>query len=90
MKLSIPVVIRTQDNGDGGFTIYVYNNDEEMFADHPMVEGGELTKEEKNNILNEEDPYENGYIGRDTIEIELDVNTGVAKLEAPISFQAGQ
>jgi hypothetical protein len=100
MKFEIPVVTRTQDNGDGGFTTYAYNNEDELLADHPMSEGGdaingkwvrkrvELTQEQRDEILNEEDPYNNGYIGKDTIKIE--VVDGVARLTSPISFHAGQ
>lgn len=107
MKLSIPVVTRTQDNGDGGFTTYAYNNTEELLKDHPLATdfrevngkwqnvGVELTPEQRDEILNENDPYENGYIGKDTIELEIDgIKTdGVPvqiKLAKPISFHAGQ
>lgn len=33
--ITIPVVTRTQDNGDGGYTTYVYNNNDELIKDHP-------------------------------------------------------
>ena len=100
MKYSIKVVTRTQDNGDGGWTTYAYNTEDELIADHPLSEGGsvvddkwvtrrkKLSQKQRDKILNEDDPYENGYIGRDTIEIE--VVDGVARLDSPISFSAGQ
>ena len=99
--ITIPVVTRTQDNGDGGYTNYVYNNNDELIADHPkskkFMKVGEkyqdvpvqLTEKEINEILNEYDPYENGYIGSSTISIEID-DSGVAKLAKSCSFHAGQ
>ena len=96
----INVVTRLQDNGDGGYTLYAYNNEDELIADHPSstdfkeVDGKyqnvpvELTKEQRDDILNEDDPYENGYIGRDTIEVKM-VN-GKPVLAKPLSFHAGQ
>jgi len=86
--MKINVITRLQDNGDGGYTMYCFNNEEELLADHPMASGGELTEQQKNDILNEDDPYNNGYIGRDTIEIA--VEDGVARLTKPLSFHAGQ
>lgn len=98
--LSIPVITRTQDNGDGGYTTYAYNNEEELIADHPKSLRWdskkkkevpvELSQEERDEILNEEDPYENGYIGSDTIEIEFNEETGEARLAKPLSIHAGQ
>ena len=64
--MKMPVVTRFQDNGDGGYTVHVYNNNEEMIADHRRVQNGNATAEE---VLKEYDPYENGYLGTDTIEV---------------------
>ena len=100
MKYTIPVVTRTQDNGDGGYTTYIYNNEDELIKDHPLsksyqiIDGkyketyAELSQSEIDDILNEDNPYENGYIGSDTIEIEI--IDGVAKLIGNTSFHAGQ
>jgi predicted DNA-binding WGR domain protein len=101
IELTINVVTRLQDNGDGGYTMYVYNNEDELIADHPKSEDFrqgpdgkwdyvkvKLTKEQRDEILNEEDAYENGYIGSDTIKVKI-VN-GVATLAEPMSFHAGQ
>lgn len=43
----IQCVTRLQDNQDGGYTMFVYNNEEEMLKDHPLVEGPDepLTEE---------------------------------------------
>jgi hypothetical protein len=100
-KYTIPVVTRLQDNGDGGYTMYVYNNFEELLADHPRakefknVNGKwqdvkvELTEEQKEEILTEDDPYKNGYIGKDNIEIEVNAD-GRILLAKSMSFHAGQ
>jgi len=100
MIYTINVVTRTQDNGDGSWTTYAYNNKDELIADHPLSTAGglvdgkwvekhvELTQEQQDDILNENDPYENGYISKGGIVIE--VLDGVAKLTSPIHFHAGQ
>ncbi len=100
MKFTIPVITRTQDNGDGGYTTYAYNNEDELIADHPKsrdfirIDGKyeyvavELTEQERRDILDEDDPYKNGYIGWSNIEIE--VVDGVARLAKHLSFHAGQ
>lgn len=88
MKHRIEVVTRLSDGQDGGYTMYVYNNNEEMLADHPLAEDGPLTDKQRNDILNEEDPYENGYLGQDVIEVEI--VDGVVKLAKGLSFHAGQ
>lgn len=95
---TIPVSVRTQDNGDGGYSIRAYNNDDDLIADHPLsrqwnsktekYEVMEISPELREDILNEEDPYENGYIDHSTIEINF--LEGVARLSKPISFHAGQ
>lgn len=85
--IKIPVVTRLQDNQDGGYTMYFYNNHEEMIADHPMAD--EMTDELKEEIINGEDEYENGYMGEDTIEIEVDAGLNY-RLAKPLSFGAGQ
>ena len=83
---SIPVVTRMQDNCDGGYTLYAYNTEDELIADHPKSD--KMTDELRKEILDEDDPYENGYIGSDTIEVqEID---GKIVLKGPISFHAGQ
>lgn len=98
LSYTIPVVTRLQDNGDGGYTMYCYNSEEEMLADHPLAEKYdskakryvqvELTDDQKNSILTEDDPHENGYLGTNNITVE--VNDGVARLVGPLSFHAGQ
>ena len=93
MKYSIPLIIRTQDNGDGGYTTYAYNNENDLIADHPEFQGKKFDSAEKkqklvNEILQGDDEYENGYIGHKTITIEI--VDGVARLFTPLHFHAGQ
>jgi len=81
MNTKISVVTRLQDNGDGGYTMFLYNNNQEMLADHPNVKNGYSTNED---VLNEVDPYEDGYLGTATIEVTED-----GKI-VPFSLHAGQ
>ena len=101
MKYTIPVITLLQDCGDGGWTMYAYNTQEELIDNHPKsreykrVNGKwqdvpvTLTPEQIRDIMAENDPYENGYIGEDTIEVEVGDN-GVACLIKPLSFHVGQ
>jgi hypothetical protein len=88
VKLEIPVVTRLQDNQDGGYTMYVYNNHDEMFKQIEEDSGEKLSQEKKQEILDGTDEYENGYLDTDTITI--DIENGTARLSKPISFHAGQ
>ncbi len=85
--MKLKVVTRLQDNGDGGYTMYVYNNNQEMvdaFNESRKSWGMcELTLEEI-----EDDPYENGYLGTDEIEIEFD--NGTPFLAKSLRFHVGQ
>lgn len=88
--VSLNVVTRLSDNGDGGYTMYVYNNEEEMLADHPDNKWGEvMTPEKRLEILNGDDEYENGYLDRKTISLIIN-DDGTVKLSKEISFHAGQ
>lgn len=89
MIVEMKVVTRLQDNGDGGWTMYLYNSTEDMVNDHPLMEDGELTYEEVEVVvLGEDDPYENGYIGSETIMVNVD--NGVATLAQSVSLHVGQ
>ena len=97
--IEIPVVTRLQDNGDGGYTMRIYNTEDELIADHPKSKKWdseaktyvkvELTEEERLEILDEHDPYENGYMGSNTITVEVNED-GTYKLAKSLSFSAGQ
>ena len=94
----IKLVVRSQNNGDGSFSIFGYTTTEEMLADHPIAEkfdyklGGyipkPLTQEERDEILNEENDYKNGYLSAETIQLR--VENGVISLAKPLRFYAGQ
>lgn len=94
----IDVVTRLQDNGDGGYTMYVYNDGEQMVKDHPKFQEFDTKKKkfyqrtpsqkEIDEILDGEDEYENGYIGTDKIKITIKGDR--ATLSKPLSFSAGQ
>lgn len=95
----IPVVTRLQDSGDGGYTMYVYNDEDELIKDHPSREKydtqagvwatRDLSEKERHDILTEDDPYKNGYIGKDTITVER-AEDGSMRLAKKLSFSAGQ
>lgn len=96
--ITLDVITRLQDNGDGGYTMYVYNNEDELIENHPKccewdsklkkdvpIEVSESLREE---ILSGYDEYENGYIGSDTIKIKM--VDGQMVLAEPLRFHAGQ
>lgn len=89
MIQTIPVVTRLQDNGDGGYSLYAYNSEQELLADHPLARDGKMTEEVAKSILDEDDTYENGYISSDSINVEIDAN-GQLKLAKPLHFHCGQ
>ncbi len=96
--VEIKVVTRLQDNGDGGYTLFAYNTEDELIANHsksypwdPSTKSWpfkEMSQEQREEILNEEDPYKNGYIGRDTIKVKI-TSDGVFLAE-PLCFGLGQ
>lgn len=86
-QIEVHVITRLQDNGDGGYTLHAYNNENELILDHPRYY--EMTDKLRQEILNGEDEYENGYIGSDRIRIEID-GKGNVRLAEPLSFHAGQ
>lgn len=98
MSIKLQVVTRTQDNGDGGYTSYVYNTMDELLADHPRNPSmrfmwspiaDDRWEEVKQEILDGENEYEHGYIDRSTIELEQNAD-GSYRLAKPLSFHAGQ
>lgn len=83
----IPVVTRTQDNGDGGYTTYAYNTQDELIADHPKADA--MTPELRQEILNGDDEYENGYMGSSSIIVNV-AEDDTMTLAEPLHFHAGQ
>jgi len=88
MEFAIHVITRMQDNGNGGYTTYCYNSEDELIQDHPISQSGKMTPEKREEILTEYDPYKNGYIGSDTIHIKFLNNVPV--LSRPLSISSGQ
>jgi hypothetical protein len=88
---TLSIITRLQDNGDGGYTLYGYNNSQELLADHPLAEGdiSNLTESQKQDILGEDDAYETGYMGSATIHLRVTEN-GQIILAKPLNFHAGQ
>jgi hypothetical protein len=98
-EFSLSLVTRLQDNGDGGYSMYVYNNDEELIQNHPRCSdfmkvdnswkdvflgcSDELREE----ILSGHDEYENGYLDRRTISVTIE--NGKARLTKPLSAYTG-
>lgn len=93
VDVTIPVVTRLQDDGDGGYTMWVYNNEDELIADHPLIRDGEMSEEQyyrtRNEILTEYDPYENGYIEKSTIPVRIHAD-GTVTLAKRLCLHAGQ
>jgi hypothetical protein len=83
MKLNL--VARIQDGGDGSQIITLYNSTNDLIADHSAVQAGIATAEE---VLNENDPYGNGYITYFDLEVTVDGH-GNAELIKPTRFSAG-
>jgi len=98
-KVTLDVVTRLQDNQDGGYAMCVYNNDDELIADHPRSwewdseqkkdVPRELTANERKAILGEKNPYATGYIGIGTVELEVG-DDGSIRLAKPMHLYVGQ
>lgn len=90
-KATIPVFTVLTDNQDGGYTMRAYNNQAEWLdaavKDHNDWEDEKLTPQEYL-ALAEDDEYQYGYQGSDTIEIEF--KDGKWQLASMLSFHAGQ
>lgn len=95
--IRIPVIVRTQDNGDGGYSIRGYNTEQELLDDHRLYrdaapeDKGRVAKE----ILTGDDPHENGYISHAHLEIAVvfdgaTIPIDPPKLAKPFYFHAGQ
>jgi len=83
----INVVTLITDNQDGGFSADVYNNNEEMLADHSALKflDDEADPEQiKKDILSGADEYTYGYLGKATIKINDDGTI------VPFFFHGGQ
>ena len=98
-EITLRVITRLQDNGDGGYTLYLYNNADDLIREHPnskkfnketrKYEKTELSYQERRDILLEEDPYLNGYISYSDIRLKI-VDGKPMLTEKGLSFHAGQ
>ena len=86
---SVKLVTRLQDNGDGSYTTFCYNNEEEMLADHYQLEDlvGKKYKAMKKAILSGEDEDEYGYLGEEALTVIIE--DGKITIE-PFSIHSGQ
>lgn len=87
-RISIELSCRNQDGGDGGWSVTCYPDDEALLAAHPLCEGLPPTPEQRATILNEEDPYANGYITHKTLNlVKVD---GEWRLDGKLCMHFGQ
>lgn len=95
MKYKIPIIARIDTHERN--SVRIYNNEQELIQDHPkataMRIGSDgkyqrvpvsLTDDQIRDILNEDDPQENGHVRRSTIEIEI--VDGIPKLAERITI----
>lgn len=83
MKIAtLNLIAHHTDNGDGSTSVRLFNNREEL----------KKGLEERGNYFNIEDiergdnPYWCGELTEYSIELEIDPNTGLAKLSQPITL----
>jgi len=86
---TITIHTRLQDNQDGGYSFFGYGSQDELIANHPANDDGDITDKRRQEILDEDDPYEDGYIGTNTIEVAVD-GEGKVYLVGELHFHAGQ
>lgn len=69
--IDIPIVVLMKDNGDGEFTAFIYNTEQEMLDNHPDAP---LTSEREDEILSGKNGYEDGRIVRAKISLKKSDN----------------
>jgi hypothetical protein len=82
--IKIVGIAHVQDNGDGSSIAYIFNNKEELLKDFRKYISEEECSDE--DLFNEEDPYENGYID---FRVEIEIDTEMGKLVRPICVSGG-
>jgi len=85
---TIEVHTLLQDNQDGGYTMNVYPTQDALIEDHHDYDEG-MSDERREEILSENNPYDDGYIGTDSFEVAID-DDGKVQLVGSMSFHAGQ
>lgn len=83
MKYKFNVTAWCKDSGDGSHAIYLYNSLDDVRSEIESRKG-ELSDEEWQEILDENNSYENGSISKESIEIEI--VDGIVKLVNSPSF----
>lgn len=99
MLHTIQIGTRLQDNGDGGYTLYMYPTYEDAVAakrkeverwskwGHRKYTTEEILQKFDENY--DEFEYECGYLGKDSLKIKID-EEGIVHLAEECSFHAGQ
>ncbi len=88
VTLTLQVSTLLVDCGDGGHTMYVFNDDDERLAFINERDKETFTLKNVEDCTGGYGEYENGYPGSDSITINLD--KGIATLAERLSFHAGQ
>jgi hypothetical protein len=103
MQYLLKLVTLTRDHGDGSSSTYLYNNIDELILDHRLSEdyfdydnNGDiigskiLPEKDKKEIIDKinNDPYEYGNIGKDSIKLLL--VDGKIMLAEPTSIYGNQ
>jgi len=78
-EITIPVFLRLQDNGDGGYSLRVYNTEEQLLND-----SNAKTMEDF-----EDNPYELGYVESTNIKLKRGPD-GEFRLNGSLYMHSGQ
>jgi hypothetical protein len=83
MKIAtLNLIAHHTDNGDGSTSVHLFNDREELKKD--LEENGNYFSVE--DIERGDDPYGYGTLSEYSIDLEIDPNTGLAKLPQPITL----
>lgn len=82
---TLNLIAHHTDNRDGSTSVHLYNSREELKKD--LEESGNNFNIE--NIESGYDPYEYGTLTKHSIELEIDPDTGLAKLLQSITLTSG-
>ena len=79
---TLNLIAHHTDNGDGSTSVHLFNNREELEKD--LEENGNDFNVK--DIESGDDPYEYGTLTEHSIELEIDPDTGLAKLSQSITL----
>lgn len=88
-QFTIPVIALMTDDQSGGFSMELFPTEDALIASAEENRCESLTDKEKKAILNGDDEYENGYISKGEIVVEID-EKGKAKLAKNFFCHGGQ